>query len=162
MWVNANLATMRANGDAYGAVTGGALAVKDGRIAWVGPMADVPAPPRRTAARVHDAEGRWITPGLIDCHTHLVFGGNRAGEFEHRLAGASYEDIGRAGGGIRATVAATRAAGEDELVRGASARLGQLCAEGVTTVELTPGQGFTVPLGVEHRTRAPEKTVIPP
>ncbi len=144
MWVNANLATMRANGGAYGAVTGGALAVKDGRIAWVGPMADLPAPTRRSAAHVHDAEGRWITPGLIDCHTHLVFGGNRAGEFEQRLGGASYEDIGRAGGGIRATVAATRAAGEDELVRGAAARLGQLCAEGVTTVEIKSGYGLDI------------------
>jgi imidazolonepropionase len=142
VWVNANLATMRPDGNAYGAVPEGALAVKGGRIAWIGPMAELPAAQRRSASREHDAEGRWITPGLIDCHTHLVFGGNRAGEFEQRLEGASYEEIGRAGGGIRATVAATRAAGEEDLVRNAAVRLGQLCAEGVTTVEIKSGYGL--------------------
>ncbi len=156
LWVNARLATMAAAGlpsperspgfaqagDAYGSIEDGALAVADGRIAWVGPGADLPAPPGRCASNVHDAGGRWITPGLIDCHTHLVFAGDRAGEFQMRLEGASYEAIARAGGGIRATVAATGAAGEDQLFEAAAARLGQLIGEGVTTVEIKSGYGL--------------------
>ena len=144
LWINANLATMRPGGKAYGAIHEGALAVRDGRIAWIGREADLPAVPTRSARRVHDAGGRWITPGLIDCHTHLVFGGNRAGEFEQRLMGASYEEIARAGGGIRATVAATRAASEDDLTHTSKARLRRLCAEGVTTVEIKSGYGLDI------------------
>ena len=144
LWINASLATMRPGGEAYGAVPEGALAVKDGRIAWVGHEADLPAAPDRSTGRVYDAGGRWITPGLIDCHTHLVFGGNRASEFELRLEGASYEEIARRGGGILSTVAATRAAGEEDLVHAAKARLGHLCAEGVTTVEIKSGYGLDI------------------
>ncbi len=142
LWINGNLATMTPDGAAYGAVEDGALAVRGGRIAWLGLRADLPAGSERQAARVIDAEGRWITPGLIDCHTHIVFAGNRAEEFERRLAGASYEDIARAGGGILSTVAATRDAGEDALVESAAGRLAKLCAEGVTTVEIKSGYGL--------------------
>lgn len=117
----------------------GLIAARDGRIVYAGPAADAPA---LDAARTIDCEGRWITPGLIDCHTHLVFAGSRSGEFEMRLAGASYEAIARAGGGIVSTVAATRAASEDELVAGALPRLDALIAEGVTTIEIKSGYGL--------------------
>src|SRR5579864_9547313 len=131
MWVNANLATMR-GGPPYGALRDGVLAVKDGRIAWVGPRSEW-----RGRARVeHDAGGAWMTPGLVDCHTHLVYAGNRAHEFEQRLGGATYEEIARAGGGINFTVAQTRAATEDELVEKAQGRLRQWQQEGVTVVEI--------------------------
>ncbi len=136
-WINCHLATM-AGADPYGAVPDGALAVKDGRIAWVGRRADFSG----AAAKTVDAGGAWITPGLIDCHTHLVFAGDRAGEFELRLKGASYEDIAKAGGGIVSTVKATRAASLDELVSAASSRLQQMVSEGVTTVEIKSGYGL--------------------
>ncbi len=142
LWIDARLATMAEAGAAYGAVEGAALAVDDGRIAWLGPMAELPAAPVDCARTVHDAEGRWITPGLIDCHTHLVYGGDRAHEFELRLQGASYEEIARAGGGIRSTVEKTRAASEDELFDRAGRRLAALRAEGVTTVEIKSGYGL--------------------
>ena len=112
LWTNARLATMAAGGAAYGAIEQAAIAVKDGRIAWAGAMAELRGV---SAGEVHDAGGRWITPGLIDCHSHIVYGGDRAAEFELRLQGASYAEIARAGGGIVATVAATRAADEDAL-----------------------------------------------
>jgi imidazolonepropionase len=140
VWVNARLATMA--GPGYGAIEDGALAVADGRIAWVGSRADLPGLPERLARSVHDAGGHWITPGLVDCHTHIVHGGDRAGEFELRLKGATYEEIARAGGGIRSTVTATRAAGLDELVASATRRLAPLLAEGVTTVEIKSGYGL--------------------
>ncbi len=142
LWTGARIATMTAGGAPYGAIEGAALAVSDGRIAWLGRESELPAPAADCAARVHDAEGRWITPGLIDCHTHLVHAGGRAAEFEQRIAGASYEDIARAGGGIRATVAATRAASEAELFESAARRLAGLRAEGVTTVEIKSGYGL--------------------
>jgi imidazolonepropionase len=139
VWTNARLATMA--GDApYGAIEDGAIAVRDGRIAWVGRRADLPDGARST----HDLGGAWVTPGLIDCHTHLVFGGDRSGEFEQRLKGATYEEIARAGGGIRSTVANTRAASEDELLQSAARRLQALLAEGVTTVEIKSGYGLDV------------------
>ena len=141
IWVNARLATMAAGPD-YGAIHDGAIAVRGGRIAWVGARADLPDALRAGATREHDAGGRWITPGLIDCHTHLVYAGSRAGEFEQRLNGASYEAIARAGGGIRATVAATRAASEAALLDAARPRLKALAAEGVTTVEIKSGYGL--------------------
>lgn len=141
LWVNANLATMVAGGGRYGAVERGAIAVKDGRIAWVGAEADLPGA-RDEAAQVHDAGGGWITPGLVDCHTHLVFAGDRANEFEARLEGATYEEIARAGGGILSTVAATRAATEERLFESAAARLLRLRQEGVTTVEIKSGYGL--------------------
>jgi imidazolonepropionase len=117
-----------------------ALAVRDGRIAWIGREGDAPADVRGLPAL--DAAGQWITPGLIDCHTHLVYAGSRAREFEMRLNGASYEDIARAGGGIVSTVRATRQAGEAGLVQQALPRLRALMAEGVTTVEIKSGYGL--------------------
>ena len=138
LWFNGHAATMGPEG----VLRDAALAVKDGRIAWIGHRAALPA---GRAAAEHDLGGRWITPGLIDAHTHLVFGGNRAREFEMRLEGASYEDIARAGGGIVSTVAATRAAGEDGLAASAALRLERLLAEGVTTVEIKSGYGLDLP-----------------
>lgn len=143
LWVNGRLATMDpARTEPYGAVADGAIAVAGGRIAWVGTMAELPGRPDDLAGQVRDMRGRWATPGLVDCHTHLVFGGSRAREFELRLEGASYEEIARAGGGIRSTVAATRAAGEDDLMDAAEARLQPLLAEGVTTIEIKSGYGL--------------------
>lgn len=136
LWLRANLATMRPGGEPYGALADAALAIRDGRIAWLGPMAALPS---REARAVEDLDGAWVTPGLVDCHTHLVFGGDRSGEFEQRLEGVSYAEIARRGGGIRATVAATRAAGEGELLAAARRRLGALQARGVTTVEVKSG-----------------------
>ena len=141
IWVNARVATMVAGPD-YSAIHDGAIAVRGGRIDWVGARADLPAALRTAATREHDAGGRWITPGLIDCHTHLVYAGSRAGEFEQRLNGTSYEAIARAGGGIRATVAATRAASETALLDASKPRLKALAAEGVTTVEIKSGYGL--------------------
>ena len=126
VWFNARLATMA--GDGLGIVENGAVAAKDGRIAFAGPMQDLPT--GWDAGERIDCAGRWITPGLVDCHTHLVYGGDRAHEFELRLKGASYEEIARAGGGIVSTVKATRAASEDDLVASALPRLDHLIAEG--------------------------------
>ena len=142
LWVNANLATMRPGGAPYGAVENGAIGIRDGRIDWIGPMAELPGKPETLADDVIDASGRWITPGLIDCHTHMVFGGSRAGEFEKRLQGVSYEEIARAGGGIVSTMSATREASEADLVAAATPRLSNLIREGVTTVEIKSGYGL--------------------
>ncbi len=146
IWLNGHLATMTPQGPAgaapYGALDDGALAAEGGSIAWVGPRAELPGAPESLARQVHDLDGRWVTPGLIDCHTHLVHGGDRAGEFEARLQGASYEEIAKAGGGIVATVKATRAASERELIGAARPRLAALLAEGVTTVEIKSGYGL--------------------
>ncbi|MGZ9202334.1 MAG: imidazolonepropionase, partial [Caulobacteraceae bacterium] len=133
-------ATMAAGGVAYGAIEDAAVAITDGRIAWVGPRGELPT---GADARVTERlDGRWVTPGLIDCHTHLVFGGNRADEFAMRLEGATYEEIARAGGGIVSTVAKTRAASEDDLLASALARLEGLTRDGVTTVEIKSGYGL--------------------
>lgn len=137
VWHNARLATME--GDGLGEVEHGVIASQHGRILYAGPAADAPA---FDATETIDCAGRWITPGLVDCHTHLVHGGDRAHEFELRLQGASYEDIARAGGGIVSTMQATRAASEAELVAGALPRLDALLAEGVTTVEIKSGYGL--------------------
>jgi imidazolonepropionase len=142
IWVDVNLATMRPGGAPYGEIADGAIAVAGERIAWVGARADLPAAPERCAIAVHAAGGKWITPGLIDCHTHLVFGGDRAAEFELRLQGASYEQIARAGGGIVSTMAATRAADDETLFQSARRRLERLMGEGVTTVEIKSGYGL--------------------
>ena len=142
LWVDANLATMTPGAKPYGAIERGAVAAKDGRIAWIGHAADLPKPPDELAHDVRRCEGAWLTPGLIDCHTHLVFGGNRAREFEMRLQGASYEEIARAGGGIVSTVSATRAASKEELIASAAQRLAGLTGEGVTTVEIKSGYGL--------------------
>jgi imidazolonepropionase len=142
LWTQARLATMVPGSQApYGAIDNGAIAIAGERIHWVGEQsrlpADIPA-----GVSVHSAEGRWLTPGLVDCHTHLVYGGDRAREFEQRLTGVSYEEIARQGGGIVSTVTATRAASEDELARSARSRLAALSAEGVTTIEIKSGYGL--------------------
>jgi imidazolonepropionase len=137
IWKNARLFTAAP----AGLVEGGVLAAAGGKIMYAGPAADAPV---FEAAAVVDCENRWMTPGLIDCHTHLVFGGNRAAEFEQRLDGADYEAIARAGGGIMATVRATRAASDATLTASANLRLRALIAEGVTTVEIKSGYGLDV------------------
>lgn len=125
----------------YGLIEHGAIACRDGRIDWTGPMQSLP-PEAARAAMVVDCGGALVTPALIDCHTHLVFAGDRAGEFEQRLLGASYEDIARAGGGIASTVRATRAAGEDALVQIGLTRARALAADGVATIEIKSGYGL--------------------
>ena len=129
----------------YGAIRDAVLVIREGRIAWLGDAAGAPSELVGNPEQTLDAEGGWATPGLIDCHTHLVFGGDRAREFEMRLRGASYEEIARAGGGILSTVKATRGASEDELVASASRRLATLLEHGVTTVEVKSGYGLDVP-----------------
>ena len=140
LWVNARLITMREG--RYNAIERGAIAAEAGRIAWLGARAELPGEPAALAREVHDVHGALLTPGLIDCHTHLVYAGNRAREFELRLQGASYEDIARAGGGIVSTVEATRDASDTELVTGAARRLRRLMQEGVTTIEIKSGYGL--------------------
>ena len=140
IWLDARLATLAPGRPALGIVERGAIAAKDGRIAFAGPAAELPT--GWDANERVALDGRWVTPGLIDCHTHLVYAGDRAHEFELRLAGASYEEIARAGGGIVSTVRATRAASEDELVAATLPRLDRLLAEGVTTVEIKSGYGL--------------------
>ena len=143
LWRNARLATMVGTAGGLGIVPNGALAVRNGRIAYAGPQSGLPADLRH-ASEVIDCEGRWITPGLIDCHTHLVHAGDRAREFELRLEGASYEEIARAGGGITSSVTNLRAASEDELVRQAFPRLDALINEGLTTIEIKSGYGLSL------------------
>ena len=139
--VNARLVTLA--GDAgYGVIEDGALGWHDGMIVFAGHRTDLPAPPASLADERVDAQGEWITPGLIDCHTHVVFGGDRAGEFEQRLQGASYEDIARSGGGIVSTVRATRAASEDDLFAQSLPRARALRDDGVTTLEIKSGYGL--------------------
>ena len=140
IWLDARLATLSSDRPGLGVVEHGAVAAAAGRIAFAGRMAELP--PGWDAVNCVALDGRWITPGLIDCHTHLVYAGDRAREFELRLAGASYEEIARAGGGIVSTVKATRAASEDDLVRESLPRLDRLLAEGVTTVEIKSGYGL--------------------
>ncbi|MGE0034974.1 MAG: imidazolonepropionase [Xanthobacteraceae bacterium] len=140
IWHDARLATLAPSRPGLGIVERGVVAAKDGRIAFAGAMADLPG--GWDAADKIALGGRWITPGLIDCHTHLVYAGDRAHEFELRLAGASYEEIARAGGGILSTVRSTRAASEDDLVAETLPRLDRLLAEGVTTIEIKSGYGL--------------------
>lgn len=140
IWHNARLATMRADRPNLGEIEHGLIAARGGHIIYAGAAADFPTD--ADAIKRIDCEGRWITPGLVDCHTHLVYGGNRAHEFELRLKGASYEEIARAGGGIVSTVAATRKASEAELVASALPRLDALIGEGATTVEIKSGYGL--------------------
>lgn len=136
---HATLATMT---DGYGLIPDAAVALQGDRIAWAGPMAELPADYRGLPAL--DCQGRLLTPGLIDCHGHPVFGGHRAVEFELRLQGASYEEVARAGGGILSTVTATRAASEDDLLASALTRVDQLIASGATTIEVKSGYGLTI------------------
>lgn len=142
VWIGADIATMVAGAKAYGNVQNAALAVKGGRIAWIGSAAEGSVKAAALNIPVHDARGLWITPGLIDCHTHLVYGGNRVAEFEQRLCGVSYEEIARAGGGIQATVQATRAATHEELYASAAIRAERLMSEGVTSIEVKSGYGL--------------------
>ncbi len=142
LWLDARVATMVPDGLPYGAIEDGALGVTDGRLAWVGRRTDLPGRPESLAREVRGCGRRWITPGLVDCHTHIVHGGDRAHEFELRLKGASYEEIALAGGGIRSTVTATRSASEDALYDSASRRIADLQAEGVTTIEIKSGYGL--------------------
>jgi len=139
---NVSVATMDPGSSPYGLINDAAIAIENGAIAWVGPRNALPESWRSVAAL--DLGGRLITPAFIDCHTHLVFGGNRAREFEMRLEGASYEDIARAGGGILSTVKATRACSEDDLVQDALQRLDILLGEGVRTIEIKSGYGLTI------------------
>jgi imidazolonepropionase len=139
LWYGAHVATMQ-HGQ-YNVIEDAAIGVKNGRIVWLGQQADLPP---YEALQVQDFEGGWVTPGLIDCHTHLVFGGNRAGEFEQRLNGVSYQEIAAQGGGIAASVKATREATEASLLASAKRRLSSLMQDGVTTVEIKSGYGLSL------------------
>ncbi len=141
VWVNVHLATMVPTGP-YGMVKDGAVAINDGKIVWVGKRGDMPDDIEAGANRIHDGQNGWITPGLVDCHTHLIYAGSRAHEFELRLQGATYEAIARQGGGIRSTVAATREADAETLFTQSAPRLEALMQEGVTTVEIKSGYGL--------------------
>ncbi len=152
VWVNAHLATMvsaEGNLNAYGEIKDAALAVRGERIAWMGSSADALTRASAQNIAVVDCGGAWLLPGLIDCHTHLIYGGSRVEEFEKRLCGVSYEEIARAGGGIQSTVNATRAATPESLLESATRRAESLMAEGVTTVEIKSGYGLE--LGAERR-----------
>ena len=145
LWTNCRTATLQVGTpQPYGLIDDAALVVDGQTLAWVGPRAALPADLLAQCAVQHDAGGALVTPGLIDCHTHLVYGGDRAHEFELRLNGASYEDIARSGGGIASTVKATRAASADELTTQSTARLQRLMAEGVTTLEIKSGYGLAL------------------
>ena len=147
IWSNCRIATLQRDpARPYGLIEDAALAVEGGRVVWVGPRTELPSEHLTPGAVQHDANGVLVTPGLIDCHTHLVYGGNRANEFELRLQGASYEEIAKAGGGIVATVKATRGASAAELAAQSLPRLQRLMAEGVTTIEIKSGYG----LALEH------------
>ncbi|MGE3920192.1 MAG: imidazolonepropionase [Gammaproteobacteria bacterium] len=139
--VDAHLATF-ANEQPYGVIRDGAIAISGEEIIWVGKQNDLPKEFRTEAKQIYSAEGRWILPGLIDCHTHLIYGGNRAHEFEWRLNGKTYAEIALAGGGILSTVKATRAASATELLLQSEKRLKNLVAEGVTTIEIKSGYGL--------------------
>ena len=139
---NARIATMVENDVPYGLIEDGAIAVASGRIAWAGPAAEVSASHRTWTKK--NVQGRLVTPALIDCHTHVVFGGDRAREFEMRLQGASYEEVARAGGGIISTVRATRSATVDQLVEAALPRIDAMLAEGVSTIEIKSGYGLDI------------------
>ncbi len=136
LWRNARIC---ANGDAADIISPGAIAVEGSRIVWIGHDEHIPSHLISAPHSEHDLGQAWITPGLVDCHTHLVYAGNRAQEFEQRLSGATYEEIARAGGGINSTVRATRAADDATLFRESARRLEALLAEGVMAVEIKSG-----------------------
>lgn len=141
LFININLATMTDGANSYGEIEKAALAISDGKIAWLGKESDLPGYDQKSL-HIIDGQGKWLTPGLIDCHTHLVYGGNRANEFEMRLQGKSYQEIANAGGGIVSTVSATRKANESELLASALPRLTALHQQGVTSVEIKSGYGL--------------------
>ena len=142
LWTGCHLATLRESESGYGALKDGALGVKNQTIVWVGPESDLPSGIGQRTRTLHELDGAWVTPGLIDCHTHLVYAGNRTAEFERRLNGATYEEIARHGGGIMSTVNAVRAADEGELYTQSVPRLKAMQAEGVTTLEIKSGYGL--------------------
>lgn len=143
LWLNANLACMHARAEApCGIIQHGAIAVKDSRIAWLGKQEDLPTDYQ--AKITYDADGAWILPDLIDCHTHLIYAGNRSKEFAARLRGATYAEIAQQGGGIMSTVRATRAASEEQLIEAALPRLTAIMREGVTTIEIKSGYGLNI------------------
>ncbi len=144
LWYNARIATMAHGGAPYGAIEDGAIAARDGVIAWIGTRGELDDAPERLAAGAVDLGGRWVTPGLVDPHTHLVFGGDRVADFERRVAGESYTAAARGGSGIAHTVAMTRAADEATLYRAAAERLRTMIANGTTTVEIKSGYGLDV------------------
>ena len=144
LWLDCHLATM-ADKKGYGIIKNGAIAVENGHIVWIGPEDKLPGDAHQRAKEVHRLKGGWVTPGLIDCHTHLVYAGNRANEFEMRLDGASYQEIAEAGGGILSTVQAVRAATEDELYAQSLPRIKMMMAGGVTTLEVKSGYGLDLP-----------------
>ena len=141
LWRNARLATCDESMQVIG---NGAMLTRDGRIEWVGAEVDVPVAPASAPYEQHDVGGAWVTPGLIDCHTHLVFAGTRAGEYAQRLRGRSYAEIAREGGGILSTMRAVRSASLEQLVDESTPRLQALLAEGVTTIEIKSGYGLTL------------------
>ncbi len=143
LWLNANLLT-DASAQGLSVQTQAALAIEGEQIAWVGAVADLPGQPEKLATQVHDVSDQWITPGLIDCHTHLVYAGNRSHEFEQRLQGQSYAEIAKAGGGIQFTVQQTRAASAEDLYQQSAARLQACLANGVTTLEIKSGYGLSL------------------
>ena len=142
LWIDVHLATLAPDASGYGEIRDGAIAVKDGRIAWLGRRGDIPA--GSTARVTEDGRGCWLLPGLIDCHTHIVYAGNRSDEFEERLNGATYEEIAQRGGGIASTVKATRAATEADLLAASAPRVESLLTEGVTTLEIKSGYGLAL------------------
>jgi len=144
VWLGGGIATMRADAGPFGAILDGVVAATGGRIVWVGFRKAMPASLIGPQTVVHDLQGGWLTPGLIDCHTHLVFAGERSAEFEARLGGVSYEAAAKGGGGILSTMAATRAATQAELVALAKPRVQRLMADGVTTIEIKSGYGLTL------------------
>lgn len=142
LWLNCSLATLEKSTVPYGLINDGAIATLDGRIAWVGDRADLPGEPAELARQVYTLKNACITPGFIDCHTHLIYAGNRSHEFEMRLQGVSYEEIARKGGGIHSTVSATREATEEELFQQSLKRARALISSGVTTLEIKSGYGL--------------------
>jgi len=139
IWTNVNLITMQENDVPYGLIENTAMVIENDYVAWIGPEEELP---NHYDYEMEDAKGDYMSPGLIDCHTHLIYGGNRIDEFEKRLNGVSYEEIAKEGGGILSTVQATRDATEAELIKSANKRLSHLKAEGVTTIEIKSGYGL--------------------
>lgn len=144
LWLNIHLATLRPSKTPYGAINDGAIASKDGKIIWLGKKSDLPNVPSKLASQIIEMDGEWVTPGLIDCHTHLIFGGQRADEFARKLQGESYESILASGGGVLSTLQATRNTSFEELLKIASMRLHDAMRQGVTTIEIKSGYGLNL------------------